>query len=212
MSYTRPEFVKKYGGFISYAIKGTGLLQGTVIAQAIIESQGKEDGVWKVGASKLAKEANNYFGIKCHNWEGRGYNIDTGEQRADGTKYIDKNACFRKYLSVQDSITDYVKFLQSNSRYKTAGVFEATTVKDQAEALKRAGYATANNYASTIDQVYQGVRNYADKYNKYGFSGVVKSFVNNPITFVKRNPYAVAATTLLLVSGGIITYNLIKRK
>ena len=28
----------------------------------------------------LSQEANNYFGIKCHGWSGRGYNIDTREE------------------------------------------------------------------------------------------------------------------------------------
>ena len=213
MAYTREQFVEKYGGFIAHAVKGTGILQGTVIAQAIIESQGKaSDGKYYVGNSKLSREANNYFGIKCHNWGGKGYNINTGEETKDGVKYIEKNACFRAYDTVEDSIKDYVKFLKENPRYSKAGVFEAKTVKEQAEALKRGGYATASNYASMIDKVYQGVKGYADKFNKYGVKGIAKSFVNNPIAFVKRNKVPVALTTLLLVSVGIGTYHLIKRK
>jgi len=212
MSYTREEFVKKYGGFISYAIKDTGLLQGTVIAQAIIESQGKtSDGSWKVGASKLAREANNFFGIKCHNWKGDGYNIDTGEENPDGSKYIDSNACFRKYNSVEDSIKDYVSFLKSNKRYENAGVFQAKTVKEQAEALKRAGYATAVNYATTIDQVYQGIADYAAKYDSYGVSGIARSFVNSPIGFVKRNKIPVAIALVVLTAAGVGAYLVIKK-
>lgn len=212
MTFTRPEFIERYGGFISYAVRGTGILQGTVIAQAIIESQGKvADGSYQVGASKLAREANNYFGIKCHNWTGEGYNIDTGEEHPDGTKYVDANACFRKYASVEDSIKDYVKFITGNPRYAQAGVFEAKTVKDQAEALKRAGYATASNYASTIDSVYQGIKDYADKFNRYGVEGVVKSFFYNPIAFTKRNPVAMTGALLVLVGVGYGTYLLIKK-
>jgi len=145
MSYTRLEFVEKYGGYISNAVKGTGLLQGTVIAQGIIESQGRvADGSNEVGASKLARNSNNFFGIKCHNWGGKGYNIDTGEVAKDGSLYVDKNACFRKYDSVEDSIDDYVKFLKDNPRYENAGVFQAQTVREQAEALlfvKKINYA-----------------------------------------------------------------------
>lgn len=159
MSLTREQFVKKYSPFVSKVVKGTGILVGTVLAQAIIESQGKTaDGSYKVGASKLAREANNYFGIKCSNWKGKVYNIDTGEYTSSGQYYVEKASCFRAYPSVEDSIVDYVKFLKENPRYEKAGVFKANSVKEQAEALKRAGYATAPNYASTIESVYNGIK------------------------------------------------------
>lgn len=160
MTYTREEFVKKYIPFIEKTVKGTGILTGTVVAQAILESQGKTtDGSYKVGASKLAKEANNYFGIKCTGWDGKTYNIDTGEYTSTGQFYTEKASCFRAYPSVEDSIKDYVKFLKTNPRYEKAGVFKAKTVKQQAEALKSAGYATAPNYASTVESIYNNLKN-----------------------------------------------------
>lgn len=210
-TYTRPEFVEKYGGFISKTTKGTGILPGTLIAQAIIESQGKVGGNWRVGGSLLSREANNYFGIKCHGWKGKGYNIDTGEQNPDGSTYVDKNACFRKYDSVEDSIKDYIKFLKDNPRYTQYGVFKAKTVRQQADALKAAGYATSVEYANTVVSVYESVKTYVDKYNKYGFKGVLSSFANSPIGFVKRNKLAVIGTSLMLVGVGVGTFFLIKK-
>ena len=214
MAKTREELVEKYGGFIAHAVKGTGILQGTVIAQAILESQQMaSDGRYYVGNSKLSREANNYFGIKCSaDWKGGRYNIDTGEETKTGKKYIEKNACFRAYPTVEDSIKDYVKFIQENPRYRKHGYFEAKTVKEQTEALQRAGYATSTTYAKTLQGIYNGIKSYADKYNKYGVKGIAKSFVNNPIAFIKRNKVPVALTTVLLVSVGIGTYHLIKRK
>lgn len=159
MSYTRAEFTIKYSPFIANAVKGTGILVGTVLAQAILESQGKEGSVYKVGASKLAKEANNYFGIKCSGWDGKTYNIDTNEYTPSGQKYVEKSSCFRAYSSVEDSINDYVKVLKNNPRYEAAGVFKATTVREQAEALKEAGYATALNYPSMVEGIYNGIKN-----------------------------------------------------
>jgi len=214
MAYTREEFIKKYGGFIAYAVKGTGILKGTLISQAIIESQGKaSDGRWYVGGSKLARESNNYFGIKCSSsWKGKRYNIDTGEETKDGRKYIEKDACFRAYPTVEDSIKDYIKFLQENPRYTKYGVFNAKTVREQAQALQRSGYATASNYAETIERVYLGVKDYADKFSRYGVSGIAKSFINNPIAFVKRNKVAVALTSALVISLGVGTYFLVKDK
>lgn len=159
MSYTREEFTRKYSPFIAKAVRGTGILVGTVIAQAIIESQGKvSSGAYRVGASKLAREANNYFGIKCHGWKGKTYNIDTGEYTSSGKYYVEKSSCFRAYNSVKDSIKDYVSFLKNNPRYERAGVFKAKTVLKQAEALKRGGYATALNYPKTIEGVYKGIK------------------------------------------------------
>jgi flagellum-specific peptidoglycan hydrolase FlgJ len=62
--------------------------------------------------------------------------------------------------NVKDSIKDYVKFLHENKRYKDAGVFKAKTVLAQGQALKNAGYATALNYPTTINKVYESVKPY----------------------------------------------------
>ena len=147
---SRKEFIEKYGAFIHKATAKTGILPGTLVAQAFLESSGNG----KVGGSKLSREANNFFGIKCGpTWKGAKYNIETKEYNGNTPYYI--TACFRKYKSVEDSIKDYVNFLQVNQRYANAGVFKAKTVKEQAEALKRAGYATAPGYAQLVFDIYQ---------------------------------------------------------
>ena len=185
-TYTRKEFVKKYGKDIAKAVKGSGILAGTLVAQAIIESQGQApDGSYRVGQSSLSRKANNYFGIKCHSsWKGATFNIDTGEQNPDGSTWVHQNACFRKYDSVKDSMKDYVKFLQDNKRYENAGVFKAKSVKEQAEALKRGGYATANNYADTINKVYLGVKKEVDEYAKPRKVGKIVLFSTLGLVFL----------------------------
>ena len=146
---SRKEFINEYGAYVHQVTRGTGILPGTLIAQLFLESS--KGGV--VGGSKLSQDANNYFGIKCAGgWDGPKYYINTREV-VNGQNTI-VNACFRKYGSIKDSIQDYVLFLQENNRYKTAGVFEAKTVKEQAQALKRAGYATAPSYAQLVYDVY----------------------------------------------------------
>ena len=211
-TYTRPQFVERYGPYISKATKGSGILPGTLIAQAIIESQGMVGSSYRVGGSTLSREANNYFGIKCHGWGGKGYNIDTREQTSSGVDYTEKGACFRSYDSVEDSIDDYIKFLHSNSNYRRAGVFQAKTVEEQAKALKRAGYATDVNYASTVTKVYNSVRSYVDKFSSYGIKGVWKSFRYDPKSFIKRNKVAFIGVGIILTSAGVLTYVLIKSK
>lgn len=158
---TRKQFVEKYEPFINSVVKGSGLFPGTMIAQAIIESSGSYNNKWSVGGSGLSRHANNFFGIKCSpGWKGRTYNANTGEYTPTGTYYVQQNACFRAYNSVEDSIKDHLNFLQVNSRYAKNGVFKAKTIYDQAKALKAAGYATAPNYANTILSVYNEIAPY----------------------------------------------------
>lgn len=170
---SRKEFIEKYGAFIHKVTTGTGILPGTLIAQAFLESSGNG----KVGGSTLSREANNFFGIKCGpNWSGNTYDIKTKEYSGNTPYYV--MACFRKYESVEDSIKDYVNFLQVNDRYKNAGVFEAKTVKAQAEALKRAGYATAPGYAQLVFDIYKPYAALIDdqKTLMAGFGNVKKIF------------------------------------
>jgi flagellum-specific peptidoglycan hydrolase FlgJ len=95
-TYSRKEFIDEYGSFIQKEIQGTGILFGTLVAQAIIESQGKVGSVYRVGGSTLSKQANNYFGIKkSSSWKGKTFNIDTGEV-FNGNK-VTVNADFRAY-------------------------------------------------------------------------------------------------------------------
>lgn len=195
MAYTREQFVKKYGAFIYKVTKGTGILPGTLVAQAILESSGQVDGKWLVGVSGLSRNANNYFGIKCHGWSGRTYNAQTGEQTTSGQSY-NIQACFRAYNSVEDSIRDYVRFLKENDRYRTAGVFEAKDVKTQAERLKSAGYATAVNYAATVNEVYLSIVKYLQDIEKQ----------------LNRRKMALLITSALILASAIAGVALTRKK
>ena len=190
-SYTRAEFVKKYGSFIHKAIEGSGILAGTLVAQAILESSGKDSqGNFKVAGSKLSREANNLFGIKkSKSWTGKVYNINTGEVL--NGKNVVVNADFRAYNSYEDSIKDYVKFLSENPRY--AKVLKANTVKDQAIELKKAGYATSVEYADTVNQVYNSVKTLMDEsYLNYLKENKLKKVKNISISL---------AILVVLISG-----------
>jgi len=159
---SRENFVKKYADFVNEITQNTGIFAGTLFAQAILESSGKykTGGQWLVGGSKLSQEANNFFGIKAEkNYKGKRYNIATGENKPSGEYYIIKDD-FRKYDSVEDSLKDYINFLQTNPRYTKGGVFKAKNVKEQAEALKKSGYATAPDYANVVNSVYNSVKKF----------------------------------------------------
>jgi len=125
------------------ACAGTGILPETVLCQSAIESA--------YGQSLLASKYNNYFGIKAgSSWKGN-YVLLPTKEFVNG-KYITINDKFRRYNSFTASVSDYIKFLKGNARYKN--VFTKTSVIGQLDALQAAGYATAPNYANVIYGIY----------------------------------------------------------
>lgn len=143
---TRAEYIAKYGKYAIESTKGKGLFPSVLMAQAILESS---DANGVPGASTLAKQYNNHFGVKADkSWKGKSINLKTREV-FDNKSVIIKDG-FRVYENPLQSFIDRNEFLARNSRYKTAGVFVAKTPEEQAEALQRAGYATDPNYANTL--------------------------------------------------------------
>ena len=130
------------------SVQGTGLHPEIVIAQMAIESG------W--GGSGLSVRDNNFFGIKSYGKSG-GKTWATKEER-DG-KMVNENASFRGYESAEDSIKGYVDFMQTNPRYKKAGVFDAKTPEEQADAIQSAGYSTSSTYSSAIKQTMSANKN-----------------------------------------------------
>jgi len=94
----------------------------------------------------LAKEANNHFGIKCHeNWNGATFIQD------DDTK----NECFRSYKSADESYNDHSLFLTGRKRYAALFDLELTDYKGWAKGLKTAGYATNPKYAQLLIDIIE---------------------------------------------------------
>ncbi|NOQ74140.1 MAG: LysM peptidoglycan-binding domain-containing protein [Crocinitomix sp.] len=103
------------------------------LAQGILESGN--------GNSRLAQNANNHFGIKCHKaWDGKTFYQDDDE----------KDECFRSYDNAALSYDDHSLFLTGRERY--SGLFELTLTdyKGWAKGLKKAGYATNPKYADLL--------------------------------------------------------------
>lgn len=92
------------------------------------------------GNSPLALNANNHFGIKCHEWTGETYHHDDDAPQE----------CFRKYPTVQDSYADHARFLKTRQRYAKCFILEITDYKGWARELKAAGYATLSTYPERI--------------------------------------------------------------
>jgi len=165
---TRAQFLAKYYPEMVAVTQGSGLFPQVMAAQAIVESSGLVKGLYYPGESILAKQANNYFGIKASSqWKGDTITLKTGEYY-NGKKVIE-NGTFRKYPTTKAGFEDYKNFLKTNPRYTKAGVFSATTPAAQAQALQAAGYATDPNYSKLLINVMNG------------FSNLIKTIKNNPI-------------------------------
>lgn len=121
-----------------------GVPSSVTIAQAILESG------W--GESKLTKEANSFFGIKCFKrvspYQDGCYNIATKEYDAQGHSY-GTSAWFRKYRTAERSVLDHGHFLRDNNRYAPA--FKYINNPDRfAFEIHKAGYATDPGYTSLL--------------------------------------------------------------
>lgn len=165
---------------------GTGIFPETLLAMAIVESQGSVNGVYYPGAGLVARKANNYFGIKEGvNWKGDVIKLPTPGDR-------DKISTFRVYDNFEDSAKDYVSFLQKNPRYKKAGVFSAPNYQEQIICIARAGYAENMNYATVVNSV----------------ANAVKKNIANILAPLQNNGKILP----LLIGGFIITLYILKQK
>ncbi|MBM3435230.1 MAG: LysM peptidoglycan-binding domain-containing protein [Bacteroidetes bacterium] len=135
---TKEEYIERYKDIAVQEMNEFGIPASITIAQGVLESGH--------GNSPLATEANNHFGIKCHKeWTGNTYHMDDDE----------KNECFRKYASPEDSYKDHSLFLTSRERYFFLFDFEITDYKSWANGLKQAGYATNPKYPELLIKVIE---------------------------------------------------------
>ena len=102
------------------------------LAQGILESAS--------GKGRLAVEANNHFGIKCHDWTGdKIYHDDDASQE-----------CFRKYTQPKLSFEDHSIFLTTRKRYSSLFELDKDDYKAWAKGLRAAGYATDRRYPEKL--------------------------------------------------------------
>lgn len=131
-------YIDKYGALAAEQQKKYRIPASVTLAQGIMESG--------AGASKLAVESNNHFGIKCHNdWRGgRVYHDD--DRRGE---------CFRKYKRAEDSYEDHSRFLTERSHYSRLFKLNITDYKGWAKGLQQCGYATDRAYANKLIKIIE---------------------------------------------------------
>jgi flagellar protein FlgJ len=140
---TPTEFVHAIWGYVKTAASKLGVAPQAIVAQAALETGwGKHVMRHDDGSS-----SHNLFGIKADSaWNGKRVAASTVE--FDGGVVARRQAVFRAYDSVGQSVADYVHLLQSSGRYRAA--LQSSGPAQFASALQRAGYATDPDYAQKI--------------------------------------------------------------
>jgi len=145
-SQTRAEIFNAYiDNFSEIAVRQQqrhGIPASIILAQGLLESG--------AGRSRLAVEANNHFGIKCHGWTGATIYHDDDEE----------NECFRKYDNVIYSFEDHSLFLTSRPRYAFLFELDPTDFRAWAHGLRKAGYATNPRYAYKLIAIIEDFQLY----------------------------------------------------
>lgn len=131
-------YVKRYKKAAIIEMKKYGVPASITLAQGLLESN--------AGSSKLAKESNNHFGIKCRS-KCRGC---TCRNYADDDIYD----MFRVFDSSWESFREHSLLLQI-SRYNHLKKHGTKDYKSWAVGLKQSGYATDKNYHNKLIKIIE---------------------------------------------------------
>ena len=142
------DYVKYYSSIAMDEMIQFSIPASITLAQGILESG--------AGKGRLAVEANNHFGIKCHDWNGKKIYHDDDE----------KQECFRKYDNPEYSYRDHSLFLADRKRYSFLFDLKKDDYKQWAKGLKKAGYATDPKYPQKLIDLIE-------RYELYKYDNIV---------------------------------------
>jgi flagellum-specific peptidoglycan hydrolase FlgJ len=134
------DYVEKFAPMAVRAMQEHGIPASITLAQGLLESN--------AGNSKLARESNNHFGIKCRS-KCRGC---TCRNYTDDDVYD----MFRVFSSSWDSYLEHAELLTS-ARYRHLKKF-GSDYKSWAYGLKKAGYATDKTYAQKLIRIIENLK------------------------------------------------------
>lgn len=126
------DYIVRYKNVAQQNMRNHGIPASITLAQGILESGS--------GQGTLSRNANNHFGIKCHDWTG------------PSVRHTDDapNECFRKYTSPEESYRDHASFLTSRGRYSQLFRLKKDDYRGWAKGLRKAGYATDPKYPDKL--------------------------------------------------------------
>jgi flagellum-specific peptidoglycan hydrolase FlgJ len=142
---TAEEYIKKYKNIAIQEMRKHKIPASITLAQAIIESRS--------GDSRLARDLNNHFGIKCHSrtcckGHCKNYTDDHHKDFFRSFKTVEESYKAHSLVVLQDR---YVSRVKNRKDYRS-----------WAKALQDGGYATGKQYASKLIRVIERY-----KLNKY---------------------------------------------
>lgn len=159
---TVQSYIAQYKATALQNEKEFGIPATIILAQGILESD--------AGTSGLTRSSNNHFGIKAgKNWCGQ-------ECSAWDDEAIKSR--FRCYNSAAESYHDHALLLTNNPCYKDLFEISIYDYRAWAHGLKKAGYATAPNYAHALIGII-------DQYRLYEINGGVKLKPGKTVTITR---------------------------
>lgn len=132
-------YIKRFAPIAVQEMKEYGIPASITLAQGLLESN--------AGDSRLAKDANNHFGIKC-------FSKSCGKGHCKNYTDDTHKDFFRVYTNVWESYRAHSLFLQRN-RYKHLLKLKKTDYKAWAHGLRKAGYATDKRYAYKLINIIE---------------------------------------------------------
>jgi flagellum-specific peptidoglycan hydrolase FlgJ len=132
-------YIKTYKAIAKAEEKKYGIPASITIAQGLLESD--------AGGSRLARNNNNHFGIKCFSKTcKKGHCINyTDDSHKD---------FFRNFDSTWGSFRSHSLLLQK-TRYKSLYKLKTTDYKGWSEGLRKAGYATDKRYGKKLIKIIE---------------------------------------------------------
>lgn len=163
-----------------------GIPASITLAQGILESGS--------GKGRLATQANNHFGIKCHTgWTGETIHHDDDALQE----------CFRKYRHASESFRDHSLFLTGRSRYSDLFKLKKDDYKGWAKGLRKAGYATDPKYPDKLISLIE-------RYELYEYDDEVLGNTTRMISSVPDNVPSESVQSHRVGQGDTL-YNISKR-
>ena len=140
---TEEQYIQKFAPYAVEEMEKYKIPASVTLAQGLLETGG--------GQSRLAREGNIHFGIKCkEEWTG-----PTMKHTDDAP-----NECFRVYEDPRQSYEDHSKFLAFRKYYQNLFSLDMKDYKAWAHGLKKAGYATNPKYAHILISKIEKYRHY----------------------------------------------------
>ena len=178
-------YIMRYKDVAQTNMRKHGIPASITLAQGVLESGS--------GQGTLSRNANNHFGIKCHDWTG------------DSVRHTDDapDECFRKYSDPEESYKDHSIFLTSRGRYSDLFKLDKSDYKGWAKGLRKAGYATDPKYPDKLISLIERYElyNFDSEVlgNKYSASAIDKAISGNAVVTSSYHK-VVAGDTLYSIS------------